>query len=713
MRRSVSVILILFWLLPITLATTWRRVGLGRVVHAFPHASSALLVTELGVLARLSADKGLVLWRSAPLTAGVQLNAVAFVRDSLKGAVLAVSSSDGRVIAFAVENGDTLWQRTGCNVRNGANARAIVQKCGAGQETVNAATGEIVSDEEGDKSYPVTSTWTVEGSSLEPELRWAISGGELRSFADGRLAMFGSGGEIWVREEGLAHLLDAALYSPGNVSKDESVLVALSELGAVFGLDAADEGKLLWKTAIGKECRLVIGHADVAVVVCTREAVTDVVALKTESGEAIMRESVDGFVAKQAVVEDRCCADEEQVCVRLLNAGGEERTIASSKECALLTTISGRGWLSFEKLGSAVRGLSDGKKTWHVDMPSGSVIVAVEAGRQLHPSSSRVRPPAVRVTGDRRVLFKHVGRDIVLVLAINEKKALVHAILVDAKTGSLCDVATHPEAAGTVSAVRGESWFVYSFWNTRMLEQEIHVIDMYEPDTEVTRVHHALHGAANAALGPQLMSALNLRQRVGIDQCLAPTAHDSNETQCVVETLEPQNDGPKTPVILRSSMLTTKRIVGLDVTETTLGLTEPSIVMTLESGQVALVSKILLDARRPKGPDGFIPTEYLIPYRPLLNLQSTSPESQYIAVGEHVEGARIVAVAPAHNRESMCQLAVVGIDILFALLQPVGAFDALPEDFSYLSVVAMILTLGSVFFYTQRMKKKASLSRSW
>lgn len=246
-----------------------------------------------------------------------------------------------------------------------------------------------------------------------------------------------------------------------------------------------------------------------------------------------------------------------------------------------------------------------------------------------------------------------------------------------------------------------------------MLEQEIHVIDMYEPDTEVTRVHHALHGAANAALGPQLMNALNARRRVGIDQCLAPMANDSNDTQCVVETLEAQNDAPKSPVILRSSMLTTKQIVGLDVTETTLGLTEPSIAMTLESGQVTLVSKILLDARRPKDPDGFNPTEYLIPYRPLLNLQSTSAESQYVAVGEHVEGARVVAVAPVHNRESMCQIVVVGTDILYALVQPVGTFDALPEDFSYLSVVAMILTLGTVFFYTQRMKKKASLSRSW
>ncbi|CDF36044.1 unnamed protein product [Chondrus crispus] len=702
-------------ILPIACGSTWRRTGIGRVVHAFSHESGIIVVSELGIIAHLNGDDGSIKWRSAPPPHGVRLLSVDIAPKTSRGTLVLFTASDEKVTAYVIGETKPLWQRHACNLRSCNEPSGLVDMCDGRTLSIDIATGEVKSLTEGQQgacSSKETNAWTSEDAVWSADTHISMELGQVRSFTDGRLTLSRGNKVIWLREEGLSHIAESALYTPENGNSRSSVLVARSEFGVVYGLDAGSSGQVLWKCSLENKCRLVTGHSDLAVVVCGNDA-TSVRAFRVQNGDLVLQETIEGFVAVQVLIERTRCRDKDQVYVRMLSSEGEEITSSSSSGRSVSERTQDRGWLSLDATRSEVRGLRNGVKTWRVVVPTDSTIVKVEAGKPFHPASSRIRAPAIRVTGDRRVLFRHVDQEVVLVLSENKKESLVHAMLVDAKAGSLLETITHPEAGDPVCTTRGESWFVYTFWNNVMLEQEIHVIDMYEPDEEVTRVHHALHEAANSTLGSRVTGALKLLKKDEVVQCPATLIEESEQGQCMSQNAQTQSDAPKRPIILRSSMLIAKRITGLDVTETTLGLIEPSIAITLEASQVVLVSRILLDARRPKNPSKFSSSEYLIPYRPLLNLRSASPEAKYVSFGEAVLGLKHVAIAPVNGRESLCQFALVGTDILYTQEHPVGSFDVLSEDFSYASVLGMLFTLGGALFYTTTLKKKARLSKSW
>lgn len=490
----------------------------------------------------------------------------------------------------------------------------------------------------------------------------------------------------------------------------------LSALHAVFGLNAAVDGSVLWKVPLDAEsCALVAGRNDVVAVACRDANATIVTAVRAQTGDVVLRDIVPGFAAHRAAMERAgCCARKDVVCVRLVDQEGAERLVSSEVRC---TPREGeqmpRGWLEFEAGGSEVRLVRDGFIAWQVSLPPGAAVASVGASRAPHPSSRDVRPPAVRVTGARRMLFPFVDPDVALVLAENRDERVLHAIIVDVRTGSVISAVTHERACGPVVAVKGDSWFVYAFWSEAVMWQEVHVVDLYHSErTFRSAVSDAVRAAGRRLVGEKVLKMLKLGAVDARGQCrVSPDGSDG--AQCAADNSGLETETPKNPVIIRSSMLATRRIVGLDVTETELGITEPSVVMTLESGQVTLVSKILLDARRPKNHKLADPMSLLFPYSPWLELHSISGESSYVFEGKSVVGLIHVALAPMPNRESQTQIAVVGTDIICEVVQPVGAFDSLPPDFMYSAVIGMLACLSGALLYTQQWKTKAILSRSW
>lgn len=693
----------------------WRRTGVGRVLHAFPLEPDVIAVSELGIIAHLRGKDGELKWRTTPPSAGFHLLSVVLQRKTSRGTVVLSSSSERKISAYIVGDPRPLWQMHACNLRPCSERSAIVDKCDGQVLSVDILSGEINGlgeKQEETCTYEKANAWTLEDNRSFSDIRIIMAGRELRSFVDGQLTLLEGDNVIWSREEGLSHIVESSLYTPGVKDKRASILVARSYFGVVYALDASRSGHILWKSSVGRNCRVVAGHPEMTVVVCADDA-TIVHAFRVQNGDVVLRENFEEYKAVQAVVDQTCNSEENGICVHLLNNEGKEMCVGRPTSCTVSETIQHRGWLTLAPERSEIRGLQNGNITWRVAVPTDSLIVRVESGKPFHPSTSKIRAPAVRVTGDRRVLFRHVDQDVALILTENKKQSLLHAMLLDAKTGSLLDTVTHPEASGPVAATRGQSWFIYSFWNKAMLEQEIHILDMYEPEEEVTKVHHALHQVVNSTLGKQIAGSLPFLKNDHNSQCYAPLNEKAGPGQCARRSTSRQDNLPKIPVILRASVLAAKRIIALDVTETTLGLVEPSIALTLEGGQVALVSRILLDARRPKDPSKFNSMEYLIPYRPLVKLHSSSPESKYASLGESVLGLRHVSIGPVSAKESLCQVFLIGVDIIYSLEHPVGSFDAPSEDFSYISVLGMLVTLAAALFYTNRLKKKARLSKSW
>lgn len=699
-------------------APSWRRQGLGRVLHAAPLGEDALVATAAHVVARVSLASGAPEWRYA---AHAAVRAVAAAPD---GELLLAAVQDDSVHALA-PNGTLLWRRRACTA-GFASGAVVIQACGQGGERifVDAVTGEAVELELEDPDAEAVELATLPEEAPSP-LQWDLPAGAMHSAPDGRLSLVDAdGADVWVREEGLAHVTAAALFAVP--TPNDAALVALSSLGALFGLDARDHGAHRWKLGLpSRDCVLVTGHRALAVAVCRgvtsighedHNALDDsvVVAADAVSGRLLLKETVPGFRAEQAALEcAACCAAADAVCVRLVNAEGQERPVASAGCGATDGALREHGWLSFRLGGTELKGMRGGAVTWRIALPGKAAVAAVAVPRRPHQATSHVRPPAVRVTAARELLFKYVEPDVALLLAENKEDALVHAMLVNVATGSVMDAVTHREAAGPVVAIRGDNWFVYSFWSALMLQQEVHIIDLYEPPRNRSAVHDALRDAAEKTFGSQVLRALQINPgEEDSNRCQVSLDDDSDDGRCAAQALVEEPKTPVTPIIVRSSMLTTARITGLDVTQTQLGVTEPSVVVMLESGQVTLVSKIWFDARRPK--DGSRDkTEFLPRYSPVLFLWSTSLQSEYLYEGGIDSSLRAVAVAPVRGRESQTQITAFGTDVRYSVVQTVGAFDSLPSDFVYSAVIGMLVCLGGAVFYTQRLKAKALLSRSW
>lgn len=657
----------------------------------------------------------------------------------------------------------------------------------------------------------------------------------------------------------------SASSSPSSqLSPGTAVVVVLSNLGTLFAL--SDASTVMWKLSVPGRCNLLENNPDAlaghAVLVCLHggddeksppDISTRVQVISIRSGKVEFSKSKQNFHATKASIEP-CCSQQNSgggFCIAAIDASGQEQWFSScgqsrsqelnsdvedyaknsddtlphnikqspsERSAGSASPSSDRGWLVYSIGGQVIQGMRNGKMSWKVATPNAATIVSVTS-KQHYASVSKLRPAPVRVTATRDLLYKYVDEDVLLVLAHDASAAELYAMVIDGRSGSLYEVRAHRSVASTPTAcgVGGDHWFVYSFWNAAILQQEVHILDMYhDADVEhsadgkkIVRVHawvgETVRAAVRALFGRNIMYALGIpdpdfavpcikdggieldidinssvtasgsdyelrarsqqsepsssssgsgRAATGDDtmRCSSPYEqrwhrqqyHHHHQHQQPYHEREQQQkqqqqhqrqrqfqQQPRSqrttrrkPVFFASDMLLTQRVTSLSVTETINGITEAAIILTLESGQVTLVPKFLLDTLRPS--DGSpasekvhranpIPPMQLPKYRPVLNVEPSSRESSYFAKGFHMPGGvKKVAVTPCRVRESCSIMAVLGMDIVFGSVQPVGSFDTLPrEDFAYSAVVGMILILVTGVLYTNRIKARVGLKKVW
>lgn len=247
-----------------------------------------------------------------------------------------------------------------------------------------------------------------------------------------------------------------------------------------------------------------------------------------------------------------------------------------------------------------------------------------------------------------------------------------------------------------------------------MLQQEIHIIDMYHQVKNGSWVGETLRAMVRALFGTEIMNAFGIPDPDYAIPCATSNTSGTASMQCSAKPDDTHiGSTPEKPVLLRSSALLPQRVVALDITETTSGITESAVIIALETGQVSMVPKFRLDARRPETASLQHRSEMLLPYIPVLSLEPSAKQSIYIEEGRHIPDIKQIAVAPYRERESTTLIAILGMDVAFSLVQPNGKFDSLHDDFLYSAVVAMIVFLAGGVFYSQKLKVRTSLSRSW
>ncbi|CAN8065509.1 unnamed protein product [Agarophyton chilense] len=534
------------------------------------------------------------------------------------------------------------------------------------------------------------------GDSLSERRTWQIYDTVLISEVDGRLKAMRNGEVCWHLEEGIAHSHDVALYP----LKAFPMIVLLSELGFVAGLDGAAAGKVMWKVPVRGKCRFIHGHAKAVVTVCIEGNYSQVMALNAITGGKLLEKKYEDFVVRRAAIHIQC---KTHVCVHLTDGEDRDEIVSTDNNSSGVKDMM---QIHYEPGGSELRAFIGQSIVWKTDVPTNSKIVSVITGER-HPFENTLRPPSVRVTGDRRVLFKYTHHQVLLVLSFDKSKGAVKSMLLDGRSGQIYEVVEHLRSVPKSLGTKGENWFVYTTWNTDLLLDEIHVVDMYQqPELHISwvrkRLRKTLFTIWNSFSHPKLVQNRT--------QGSEPYSDNSTCAKDFELSLPYPVDHP---YIVRSSMVLTQVPVDMALTRTRLGVTEQSILLLLDSGQSTIISKSTLDARRPRDMNLAYASEYLRRYTPSLSLQSTSYDNVYVEEGIHPKGIQSVCCAPDVSRESSSHIVTAGLDLLFTQIHPMGKFDFLDSDFNFGTVLLVIAILLFLFLYSESLLRKTSLSRSW
>jgi ER membrane protein complex subunit 1, C-terminal len=389
-------------------------------------------------------------------------------------------------------------------------------------------------------------------------------------------------------------------------------------------------------------------------------------------------------------------------------------------------------WFSAPRGSGTLAGRDGGVLSWEARLPFGGRVLAVAGARARDAFGYAPRAVAVRVTGERKLLWKFMDPSVALVLSANAEDPAakflsgISATLVDTKTGSVLDAVRHPGASEPVAAVRCDNWFVYTFWNADLLEQEVHVVDIYEGLPRPPWIRRALvayastlaRGLLPAPLAETLFAATSGNSGALSQTCAA--GGDAGDDVCAAPAAARGNWPPVSlapPSLIRSSFLMSHAVTSLGVTVSERGETDRGVVFGLASGRVVQLPRMVLDPRRPQQESAASANEMLAPYRPNLAAWPTTANSRTYAIqGQAVAGLLAdggLLTSPMHGRESTCHFVALGMDIVYSTLAPAGKFDTLSDNFNYAAVVGSVSLLALSVAFTRRAAKRKLLEDQW
>uniref|UniRef100_A0A915PQG2 ER membrane protein complex subunit 1 n=1 Tax=Setaria digitata TaxID=48799 RepID=A0A915PQG2_9BILA len=269
---------------------------------------------------------------------------------------------------------------------------------------------------------------------------------------------------------------------------------------------------------------------------------------------------------------------------------------------------------------------------------------------------------AGRVLGNRSVLYKYANPNLVAVAVLDSTHSVLQIYLIDGVSGYVVYSGKQNKITAPVHLVHCENWLAYSYWNEKGRRMEVAVVELYEGLEQTDSLHHN-----------SLMHTL-VAKVTAISQAY----------------IFPQG------------------VAALGVTETELGLSTRSLLVAMPFGSIYVISKRLLDARRPLEMTQELAEEMLLPYRPELPIAS----EDFISYNRSIHNIRGFKTSPS-GLESTSLMLAYGTDLFFTQLTPSGAFDILKDDFDHLliSVVLVGLVIGSLI--CKKLGKNNSLRQAW
>lgn len=267
-----------------------------------------------------------------------------------------------------------------------------------------------------------------------------------------------------------------------------------------------------------------------------------------------------------------------------------------------------------------------------------------------------------RVLGDRRVLYKYLNPNVLVVTTVSDTKNTMSVHLVDAVSGATLYSVTHAsvDTSRPMTSTISENWFAYTFSAASSTHQsrgtQLVVADLYESTLPNDR--GPLGSSAN-------YSSLDVTSTSG-------------------EIAKPH--------LISQSYHIPEEISYMTVTQTRQGITTRQLLVALpESKAIAGISRTIIDPRRPVGrdPTAAEASEGLIRYTPVLDIDARS----YLTHKREVVGIKEIKTCPS-SLESTGLVFAYGLDVFGTRVSPSSTFDVLGKEFNKLQMLATVAALA-------------------
>lgn len=296
---------------------------------------------------------------------------------------------------------------------------------------------------------------------------------------------------------------------------------------------------------------------------------------------------------------------------------------------------------------------------WSSTLASNGELIASIAPKRPHDAVHSQG----KVLADRRVLYKYINPNLVAVVVegLDEsKKPYLKMIGMDGITGRVLVSQTYRRARGPCHLIHAENWLMLSYWNEKVRQSEITVVEMYRGFDKPNKTY---------------FSSLESHEKpnISIASFRLPGFVDSMKDSVTVE-----------------------------------GIAHKDIIVALSCGSIMRIPKFLLDPRRPMIPTQAEREEGLIPYAPELPMV-TENIINYYKKAYRIRGI----VTEVAGLESLSLIFAFGLDLCFTRVTPSALFDVLSDSFDYwiLSVVMLVLTVASVI--VRNLANAKALKHAW
>lgn len=336
-------------------------------------------------------------------------------------------------------------------------------------------------------------------------------------------------------------------------------------------------------------------------------------------------------------------------------------------------------------------------RVFYADKSGSSNIVGV-----AYPNTDDVSNSPAQILGDDSLLIKYLNHNLVAILSESLSPPMessstswsgkipvptVDVTLVDTVAGRILHRVSHShatisppsfqhdslyvESQAAPKIIISENWVIYTYWNAGKAKRtEVGVLALYE-----------------GMMGP----------------------FDLNPFKVPLQDPIFSSFSKKPPVVMQRTFIFPKTVEAISASVTANGIATKNPMFLLQSGQIAVLPRRLLEPRRPSGtPSKTEQQEGLFQYHPLL-----LPDGRYYAsLNQTILGLQRVFVAPALIESTTLVLAT-GVDTYFMRVTPSKTFDLLAADFNHIFLALLTAGLAFSVIILRNMDRRKKLNGAW